>query len=501
MQPALLIDELLREILSFSSEDGFGTLSTFARCCRAWKDPALDYLWMRLSSPAPLLQLISGVDMVDGQYVLTCAPTLHDITCFRSYARRVKHITHYRNIRIHPDIIPYLVPNIGTTIPQNNNILPFLRTARIPSTSDPFQQALSLSSLLHYVEVDLGFKPRNNTDCGYRFLEQVVHVASDLKRLGIRGSASESIQKLISSMQTLHTLSLHTGASLTHKTLLAVAYFPFLSELDVHAGHLDVDTLAGSLHDHQGLIFPSLRKLRIRAVITIIEFFMGIIPINSLQSLHIEAEGPVDPLITWTPLFKLICIKAANTLQNLTLEHHIELHDSSTDNSNGGNHTATLHENIIMNTSEAQISFAALKDLHAIGGLRQLILNMTLPPSICDQDLETLAGWWPALEHLDLGTASTTGCMSRISNYPMTLQSLIVCAQKLPKLASLILPANVNVASADALAALNSVPSQKSLTRITLGHFFAPDSIQLAQGLHRLFPSLIYVDGLYEHEE
>lgn len=69
MQPALLIDEILREIFQFSSEYGSGTLSTLARSCRAWREPALDHLWMRLSSPVPLLQLISGIELVNGQYV------------------------------------------------------------------------------------------------------------------------------------------------------------------------------------------------------------------------------------------------------------------------------------------------------------------------------------------------------------------------------------------------------------------------------------------------
>lgn len=69
MQRALLIDEIIRHIFSFSAENGLATLNALARCCRTWEDPALDYLWTRLSSIAPLLQLIPGVELVDGMYV------------------------------------------------------------------------------------------------------------------------------------------------------------------------------------------------------------------------------------------------------------------------------------------------------------------------------------------------------------------------------------------------------------------------------------------------
>jgi hypothetical protein len=69
MHRALLIDELLRQIFSIISEDGSETLGALARSCRAWTDPALDFVWMRLTSVAPLLHIIPGVQVVDGIYV------------------------------------------------------------------------------------------------------------------------------------------------------------------------------------------------------------------------------------------------------------------------------------------------------------------------------------------------------------------------------------------------------------------------------------------------
>lgn len=69
MHQALLVDELLRLIFSFAAEDGSATLSALARSCRAWTDPALDFVWVKLTSVVPLLYTIPDVYLVDGVYV------------------------------------------------------------------------------------------------------------------------------------------------------------------------------------------------------------------------------------------------------------------------------------------------------------------------------------------------------------------------------------------------------------------------------------------------
>jgi hypothetical protein len=68
MHPVLLIDELLRIILDHIDRDlnRLPVLKTFYRLaivCRAWKDPALDYLWASLSSVDPLLALLPQVSV------------------------------------------------------------------------------------------------------------------------------------------------------------------------------------------------------------------------------------------------------------------------------------------------------------------------------------------------------------------------------------------------------------------------------------------------------
>lgn len=69
MHPVLLLDELLRIILDHIDRDldRLPALKTFyhlATVCRAWKDPALDYLWASLASVDPLLALLPHVSVL-----------------------------------------------------------------------------------------------------------------------------------------------------------------------------------------------------------------------------------------------------------------------------------------------------------------------------------------------------------------------------------------------------------------------------------------------------
>ena len=63
MHSALLIDEILQLIFEIILDHGKPSLCCAARCCQAWKDPALDRIWRRLPSAVPLLSLLPGFSM------------------------------------------------------------------------------------------------------------------------------------------------------------------------------------------------------------------------------------------------------------------------------------------------------------------------------------------------------------------------------------------------------------------------------------------------------
>ncbi|KIK45987.1 hypothetical protein CY34DRAFT_76958 [Suillus luteus UH-Slu-Lm8-n1] len=54
---ALYISEILSEI-SYQLEDDRKSLSSLARCCKAFSDPALDVLWRRMSLFSPFIPLL-----------------------------------------------------------------------------------------------------------------------------------------------------------------------------------------------------------------------------------------------------------------------------------------------------------------------------------------------------------------------------------------------------------------------------------------------------------
>jgi len=69
MHSALLIDEILQLIFEIILDDGKSSLCRAARCCQAWKDPALDCIWRRLPSAVPLLSLLPGFLMENDSIV------------------------------------------------------------------------------------------------------------------------------------------------------------------------------------------------------------------------------------------------------------------------------------------------------------------------------------------------------------------------------------------------------------------------------------------------
>lgn len=67
MHPALLVDELLQEVfdLCCSGNEHRKTLVQLARCCKAWKEPALRMAWETLPCVTPLMNLIVGSAIPD----------------------------------------------------------------------------------------------------------------------------------------------------------------------------------------------------------------------------------------------------------------------------------------------------------------------------------------------------------------------------------------------------------------------------------------------------
>lgn len=63
---ALSLVDILVVIFSFAKKR---SLAAAARVCKTWKEPALDALWKKLSSPFPLLELLGPLVYEDRGWV------------------------------------------------------------------------------------------------------------------------------------------------------------------------------------------------------------------------------------------------------------------------------------------------------------------------------------------------------------------------------------------------------------------------------------------------
>ncbi|KAG6895805.1 hypothetical protein C0992_012357 [Termitomyces sp. T32_za158] len=486
MQRALLIDEIIRHIFHFSAETGLDTLNALARCCRTWEDPALDYLWTRLSSIAPLLQLIPGVELVNGIYVFQALHPTPDLTRFNFYAARVKHISYQRRIQVDPAVLSILK---GKYLPSTV-MLPSLRSAKLSTTNcSEIQACLSISDTLSKLDIDLGFKTRGSNEHINQYLQDAIKTAHSLQHLSIRGTLTESLMRSVSSMSYLHTLSLRLGPSLTTVALLAVLSFPNLSELEIHAGHIDPDDLSAALSEKDTLSFPSLTQLRIRAHTQVLALILDEIPIDVLHTLHIEAEEAAGVPAAWNPVLRTISAKASNSLHNLILEHHIEIDDAEVENASS-TETVTIPGSP---KTDTPIPFSELQTLGSLRHLWRFVLDFTLPPVISDENLTSIVKGWPELRYLDLGLAPAS------QDKFLTFRSLCTLAARTPKLTSLVVAPQLT--GCDPVTIHADTPSQHSLTRLTFTCPPPTNSVEIAQHLHRLFPMLLEVDGLPEREE
>ncbi|KAF8159480.1 hypothetical protein B0H34DRAFT_858280 [Crassisporium funariophilum] len=487
MHSALLIDEILRHIFLFVSEHHRPSLISAARSCKTWKDPALDFVWNRLPSFEPLLLLLPGITKFGREYSLPRRTSCTDLDAFRAYALRVKHISHRHELRVHRSI-----PAAFDCLSVMNEIaLPSLTTAHI---SLPRCHAdllfINLAPTLRCLDIDLGFKMKTSSVdsalCDY--MEQVGSICSRLEQISIRGLASERLNSIVSASRNLQSLSLRLGHSLSPTTLGAVMTFPHLLELDVQVGHIEPRYFDNIPEFGDNIPFASLKKLHIRGKSAIIETILDHIQPNTLRHLHIELEDAMPSSSSWTTIFDSICAKSAQYLLHLALEHHFEIPEpsgSDTTQSETNNPSSANH-------SDLSMPFDTMHTLRKLKLLRHFACDITIPPIIHDQDVEKLVSWWPDLEHFELGSVPQTDG-EPAPTLPMTMAALNHFAKSSGKLKKLVLPLTLCDLSSMHFAANTSIGHP--LESLTVAQLMASNPPQMAGHLHRLFPSLVNLDG------
>lgn len=420
-----------------------------------------------------------------------------DLSIFLSYAARVKSINHRHRRPIDPAILSLL--QCSTTTSHVGHLLPSLTTVQVAVPGwDAFTSILGLSSNLQQLNLDLGFnkartdaKGWSNDAVAAKYLTQVARITS-LQHLELRGLAlgSEGINLALISMKSLRTLNLTTGNSLSARTFVAIAAFPHLAQLEVHAGHIDADEFADLDSAGSAPLFPTLQHLRIRAQASLMEVLLQNMPTNTLKSLILEAERSAQPPSSWNTALELIALKSAQSLREFTMEHHIDVDVLETDSN--PQHNTVPHTN-------SRFTLATLSPLAKLSHLIRFVLDSTLPPDLCDTDVGELVKWWPDIKHLDLGGLITPAdCIEPFWKPRMSLGCLELLARHCQHLEAVVLNVDLNLTAADSKA---PTPVQHALRSLTLGSCVPPDPVTLPNRLQNLFPSLKEVDGVALHEE
>nr|GAT45748.1 predicted protein [Mycena chlorophos] len=428
-----------------------------------------------MRSLLPLLELIPGLVCVDGVYNYTNTPNL---STFYSYARRVRSLTQRHTLRIHPQLLSIFSASTLSGLVST-------RLASLDIQSLP--AALSFTERLRRLDVDFGFKRRVAAP-DETHLDNLRRVAPHLERVRLRGSADARLNPCLAQMSSLQSLTLRTGAFITMETLVALSALPSLRELDFDAGHVDSEALA-AISWPNAEPFQSLQHLRISAGAEILRLFMTATHSACLHTLHLEAAS--DSAIDWKNVLSAIGDNTSYTLQDLTIEHHLnDLEDI--DDIPLEEHTQSQAKST---HNIDRITVDTLRVLSRFDNLRKLIVDTTYPPDLSDVDMAELFGAgkrWPALMHLELGNLLTFECLPRACLPQTTLAGLASVANGLAALQTLAIP--LDVAS---LPSASNDAFNNGLARLFISSPTPPtDTPRIARCLRSMFPSLTEVEGM-----
>ncbi|KAF9530462.1 hypothetical protein CPB83DRAFT_850968 [Crepidotus variabilis] len=483
MYPALLIDEIFREIIRFVLDDdpqkGKTTLVSVARTCQAWTNAALDLVWERLFSLEPLLSLL-----IDSQKP-TNRKTPVDIQTFGFYAQRVKHIHQRHTFNLAADQHALIKLFLG-----KETLLPKVRSVKLSAKSSPGTLLQFVASpSLHRLDLDLGFQSSSSASDD-PFCDLLLHARTacpSLRHLNLRGSSSKRLNCVLSSMNDMETVTLRMGSSLRPETVVAMMTSPRLTELEIHAGHIDLEDLEECLAHlpSSTVLLSALTKLCLRAKGPTMSHLLSFIASDSFNQLQLDLDDTVAGATAWDAVFEAIPTTAAHTLTHISLEHHFELtapsasFPSSTDAS----------QPVDWDRPQANLSFENLAILRKFRQLQHFSCDFTVPPCLRDQDLQKVLLWWPDLTYLDIAISS--GSNEKSLTTPLTITSLLLIAQLRPNLERLILPLIVDQVPVLPSGSL----SGSQLRNLSIADIRTTDTQHLARYLKALFPLLKTLHG------
>ena len=426
MHPVLLVDELLREVIDLCCLDSEyrKTLVQLARCCQAWKEPALQMAWETLPCAAPLIKLaVSAIRPRTSSYFpLTSVQAMDGVFPeeLGNYARMVKHIR--LGTKVEKDVA------LGSLSHDTTPLFPNLQSVAVlmDGCAAPVVHLL-LSPMLTSVTIDIGVSTGRATGVERSgniaaYLATLRSSSIPIQRLNIRGFACERLNQAVCGLSTLKLLSLKLGTSLSTTTIINIAKFPFLEELCIHADRVDAGSLKESVASSSSTVFPRLRTLDIRSSVEVATAIVEHVQSTTFTRISIEVIQGDDS--TWTHLYSII----PTTIQAIHIDHHIDLDEPTNDNPD------TINDH--------PFTIKRLGALSKLINLRAFTLESNAPVDFVDKDIEELTKWWPTLKILDLAISPYWECKEQIASWTpkLTVGCLPSIAKGWPDLERLGLP-------------------------------------------------------------
>ncbi|KAF8269810.1 hypothetical protein EI94DRAFT_1896223 [Lactarius quietus] len=485
MHPVLLLDEVLRIVLDnidndFNRSSVLKTFYRIATVCRAWKDPALDYLWASLASVDPLLALLPKHD------ALLHGPISPDaLALFHAYASRVRHVGQNSYSLSKLKLCSCIVDATSSA----NTLLPSLRSVRLvlkDATSQQSPLTLYLSRNLRSVDVDVGFRSSKKSlgqhEALRAYLDAVAHISSHLRHLRLRGQLPDRVINSVASMRDLRSLYLCGGSHLMPRTLASIAGFPNLEDLRVQLDCINTADLAEALDSASSntTLFPSLRNLRIRTSPAAAEAYFTHLPAGKLRTLYLESDLKPRSIDSWTPTLAVLAERTHASLTDMSFEVLTSFCEAF-------DHVAF--------PPKLHLTLDTLAPLARLIHLRRFVLEASVPPDLGDADLASVSCWWPEIEELSLWSRPV-----EVFDFPAyfttqpraTPASLATLAAQCPRLRRLGLPMDVAVLPPPAHPP-QTIPSHATLVQLTIGCVRVGKTIDptgVAECIYRAFPAL-----------
>ncbi|KAI0359226.1 hypothetical protein OH77DRAFT_1434524 [Trametes cingulata] len=437
------------------------TLLHLSMTCKAFAEPALDALWMRLDDLHPFMRLTPKVRELNAEPHLSeqdfdVAVDDDEWELFQRYARRVR-VLHYHSP--HSMSSPYDVV-AWTRLSRRAGgapLFPRLRCLRpvtvIPSIIGLFLEAALLSPFLRRVSVRIMAEATqgNSNEPALQAIKDLQSLMPRLERLTINFERN-SIQRMslepfvptLCAFKQLRHLALKRECTLDHRGLAQLSQLTSLEVLSTNIA-LPFDRDAPLPPDLDFGAFPALRRVSLRGRAEHLAALFSGSQMPHLESLALQLvrrSTGLAPDAAFAASVARILHAVPATLTSLTLtsmRRHAWLLDLDGPD-----------------TREPLVALLA-PALERMRGLRTLAVEFSCLPAVDDAAVAQMLDAWPALVELrihgSLRPGRGVGASGGALEPPLpTLHTLVTVATRYPKLRSLELP-QTDVEMAGALAA------------------------------------------------